>query len=120
MHEKHFDPCPIHQYSPTHFCPLSQISQHLPEVCYFFSLKKKIRVFIIFLTTRFFLFLVYFAISPKHRQNHKNNTCETDMFPQICLFFLPWVCIFSIFRFGKVCFLLFLCFLMLAATSTLI
>lgn len=101
MHEKHFDPCPIHQYSPTHFCPLSQISQHLPEVCYFFSLKKKIRVFIIFLTVRFFLFLVYFAILPKHRQNHKNNTSETDMFPQICLFFLPWVCFFFNISFWK-------------------
>lgn len=37
----------------------------------------------------------------------------------VCFSFLRYV-FFSIFGFGKVCFLLFLCFLMLAAASTLI
>ena len=72
MHEKHFDPCPIHQYSPTHFCPLSQISQHLPEVCYFFSLKKKDTSIYYFLDGQIFfisrVFCDFAKTSPKSQK----------------------------------------------------
>ena len=103
MHEKLFDPCPIHQYWPTHFCCLSQISQHLPEVCYFSSSKKKKGYEYLLFSWRPDFF--YFSCILRFRQNIAKITkiipAKLICFHRyVCFSFLRYVFFFNI-RFWK-------------------